>query len=992
MEIDLTNSFRHRRRHPGWAGESRIVSLVVWLRRIKMDTKYLQKIITSALYGLVILVLVFSVTGSALAQDPNPWFTVFPEQGVVEGWDWPIGEEILLTIDDPETPGTTPDYSQTGTVIWEYDSNWVWIDFANWYTTKPGDEITVSLLNGEMAQTHVVQNLTITGIDPYENIVSGTANEGQVVVLWSWEDPESRRIETDDSGNWSVDFDDIGFDLESGYHVRAEVWVDSNDTAVDWEVPVYYDIYTFDPQTGETRLITKNLREAGEYDPTWSKNGKLIAHDVVSNDTHGIYITDVRTGVSTPLIGAQDGGNDASWSPNGKWIAFDRRWHGRPNIYVVPAIGGTESLVRENAVSANWAPNGRRIAFQDDTDGSIRTIPFGGGSGDETFIVDYGELPAWSPDGDWIAYTRDGDIWKVPVDIHGVVQGEPIQLTSGPFYDGKPTWSTDSLTIIYDSGFGQDWDLWSIPATGGTPTWLNGAPVFGEYGAANARNSSTIAYASFSPNGQAPRLWVAAYTYDLPPGVFGEGSHPYHFEFEWSVPEIGTWSGQGGEIEMSNDAELQDGYVLLRGPMALRGINTSDGLSCEVVPVVNPDQSTRFLVGWLPEFGDISFSDAKAHFESITARAVWDEGMSTELESHMIIPLSWDDWFQYVCTFTEASPKMDLRVNYGDDWVESFYEAGHEVVITVTESDGETIKATAQVQTVPRGEWGGEEGFQTTPEDWIPAPPDIQPWDWVYAQVDSGVRAKVQIGDISGMVDFNTDSVVGSVLAPWFSVEDEVGIDCHSWGAPLPEEIIKNDWVLPDGVDTYSCAWNPESEWDIQPWQIVGVGYSGPDGHWVANTFWDERWTAVWNYDLPVGALLEGIHSYTFDIAYTIPEEVDYLHGAPREFTVTNSAPVYSGYALIDPWDYKPIQVWTGAACEVVSELNPEQPIRFISGWVNDYSMPFEDALAHFNSITVDLFWDEETVDSTSFIMSEMLPFYSRDERIGYICSFSEHE
>ena len=34
---------------------------------------------------------------------------------------------------------------------------------------------------------------------------------------------------------------------------------------------------------------------------------------------------DVETGVSKPLVGAEDGGNDAVWSPNGKWIMFEVR-------------------------------------------------------------------------------------------------------------------------------------------------------------------------------------------------------------------------------------------------------------------------------------------------------------------------------------------------------------------------------------------------------------------------------------------------------------------------------------------------------------------------------------------------------------------------------------------------------------------------------------------------------------------------------------------
>ena len=600
-----------------------------------------------------------------------------------------------------------------------------------------------------------------------------------------------------------------------------------------------YDIYAYDPMTGETKQIS-NLRDSDEYDPSWSQNGKMVAHDVVRDDFHGIYITDVKTGVSAPLAGAEDGGNDADWSPNGKWIAFDRRWVEDPSLYVVPSTGGIPTLVRSNAVRADWAPNGKRLVFQD-SDGSIRTVAVDGGSGRETLIVERGETliapngtdPAWSPDGNWIAYEFNGDIWIQRVNIQGTTFGDPIQVTSLEGWAvGGPTWSIDSQTIIFNAGVGRDIDLWAVPAMGGEITWFTGAPEFGDYGPENARNSSNVAYASFSPAGQAARLWVAAYTYDPPAGTFGEGTHPYHFEFEWSLPEPGSWSGQGGELVISSDAASYDGYVLLRGPEELRGINYPGGMVCEEVGEINPGQPTRFLVGWLPDYGEINYPDAKEHFESITARAVWGDGMSAELAPHEIIPFRWDDWFQYVCTFTEAPPRMDLRVNYGHEWVESFYEAGHQVELTVTEADGITVKATATVFTEPKDFWGGATGFQTTPEDWSPAPPDLQPYDWVYAQVDNGATAQVQLGEISGMIDLDADSLQGTIYAPWFS--NEVNVECHPWGSPEPVD-MKFDSVLPDGEDAYSCSW--AGEWDIQYYQDVGVGYFGPDGHWVANAF-----------------------------------------------------------------------------------------------------------------------------------------------------------
>jgi hypothetical protein len=175
---------------------------------------------------------------------------------------------------------------------------------------------------------------------------------------------------------------------------------------------------------------------------------------------------------------------------------------------------------------------------------------------------------------------------------------------------------------------------------------------------------------------------------------------------------------------------------------------------------------------------------------------------------------------------------LGLRVNYGHDWVESFYETGHTVWVTVTESDGVTVKAVAELVTEPKDFWGGETGFQTHPEDWYSDPVDIQPYDWVYGWVDNGASAVVQIGDIQGEIDLVADSISGTISAPWF--DDEVGVECHPWGAPEPEE-MKYDSALPDGSDEYSCSWT--GEWNILPYQDVGVGYFGPDGHWVANAF-----------------------------------------------------------------------------------------------------------------------------------------------------------
>lgn len=248
--------------------------------------------------------------------------------------------------------------------------------------------------------------------------------------------------------------------------------------------------------------------------------------------------------------------------------------------------------------------------------------------------------------------------------------------------------------------------------------------------------------------------------------------------------------------------------------------------------------------GWLNE-GDPNLLEADVHLECFTTGGSLD--FHVTLRFHPATnTLSIRYWFGQVTIWhrpgggqAEEPPFLGLRVNYGHDWVESFYEGGHTVWVTVTDGDG-NLKATAELVTEPKDFWGGETGFQTQWSDWLDSdgnpmenPPDIQPYDWVYGWVDNGASAQVQIGEVSGTVHLADDFIEGTIHAPWFS--EELEVDCHSWGAPLPEEILKYDTVLPDGEDMYSCSW--AGEWDIQPYQDVGVGYAGPDGHWVANAF-----------------------------------------------------------------------------------------------------------------------------------------------------------
>ncbi|MBN1180466.1 MAG: PKD domain-containing protein [Anaerolineae bacterium] len=181
------------------------------------------------------------------------------------------------------------------------------------------------------------------------------------------------------------------------------------------------------------------------------------------------------------------------------------------------------------------------------------------------------------------------------------------------------------------------------------------------------------------------------------------------------------------------------------------------------------------------------------------------------------------------------APDLILRVNYGHDWIEGNYpEAGRTILITVTDSLSE-VKGTTVLTTGVVPWWNGEIGFSTNWHGWTSDQPDIAPGDWVYAAMDNGYTSTVHVGAITGTVSVDDDTITGNVVADWFT--QTLDVECQPWNVPggAPN---KYSSAAPDGSVPYFCAWDPLSEWDIQPnSEQIGVLYLEPDGDSVYNVF-----------------------------------------------------------------------------------------------------------------------------------------------------------
>jgi uncharacterized repeat protein (TIGR01451 family) len=283
----------------------------------------------------------------------------------------------------------------------------------------------------------------------------------------------------------------------------------------------------------------------------------------------------------------------------------------------------------------------------------------------------------------------------------------------------------------------------------------------------------------------------------------------------WRIDDVGPIQ-PGDIVDVRSGAGLLPVIVDIPDPIDADASSSADTVSGQVG-------------GWLEERLEIHGNWPNGYLELLT------DGSGKFLATFGDVPpradgyirfQTWVDFAEVIFhrPFRDMDPLLD--VNYVHDWISADYAPDHTIWLTVTESDGTTIVDAASVQTAPMPEWGGNPGFSVNM--------DVDAGDWVYSEVDTGQTSSVQVGTIVGGPSAALDRIRGTVDANWIS--QQVKVECHPWGAGH-EAPNKYDSVFPDGTDFYTCAWDPDTEWDIQPYEDIGVSYDDPTGHRIYAAF-----------------------------------------------------------------------------------------------------------------------------------------------------------
>ena len=158
-----------------------------------------------------------------------------------------------------------------------------------------------------------------------------------------------------------------------------------------------------------------------------------------------------------------------NWSRDGSYFLFNSQ--GR--IYKLPVTGGTPQVLDTgNAVKCNndhgISPDGTQLAVSDGTlDGKSRVyvLPVGGGAAKQITPLAPSYWHGWSPDGKTLAFCgeRNGnfDIYTMPA-----TGGEETRLTTAPGLDDGPDYSPDGKFIYFNSERTGTMQIWRMKPDG----------------------------------------------------------------------------------------------------------------------------------------------------------------------------------------------------------------------------------------------------------------------------------------------------------------------------------------------------------------------------------------------------------------------------------------------------------------------------------------------------------------------------------------------
>jgi TolB protein len=205
--------------------------------------------------------------------------------------------------------------------------------------------------------------------------------------------------------------------------------------------------------------------------PAWSPDSRQLAYVSFENNRSSIWVQTLRTG-NRFRVSSEPGINGApSFSPDGRKLVITLGGvDGNPDIYVLDINSRRKTrLTTHRAIDTegSWSPDGEYIYFTSDRSGGpqVYRIPASGGTPERvTFEGSYNARPRLSPDGKKLAMVTN-DRGNFRIAVMDLERRDLLVLSRGR-QDESPSFAPNSDSLIYATRQGRDGVLETVSADG----------------------------------------------------------------------------------------------------------------------------------------------------------------------------------------------------------------------------------------------------------------------------------------------------------------------------------------------------------------------------------------------------------------------------------------------------------------------------------------------------------------------------------------------
>jgi TolB protein len=253
----------------------------------------------------------------------------------------------------------------------------------------------------------------------------------------------------------------VGASCAAGEKAGDPVIVFSSNRAGAWS------IWTIKPDGSALKQLSKPTGEEQDVDPAFNADGSKILFTSTRGGKAGLW----QMGRDGSGLKRVCDGDQGGWSPDGKKIVLRREG----KLITRELESGKEKVISpagfEKCSGASWSPDGARIAFALLGEGSnaIYIVPAEGGEAKKVYDKQGACQPHWAPSGKFLVYETETHLCTINPD------GTKNRLIT--YYGGVQRYarfSPDGKKLVFCQAASPEgpWELYVIPATGGTPVKL----------------------------------------------------------------------------------------------------------------------------------------------------------------------------------------------------------------------------------------------------------------------------------------------------------------------------------------------------------------------------------------------------------------------------------------------------------------------------------------------------------------------------------------